>query len=264
MKKIIAITLTVILMISAISLNCLGAQDVYSWYCNRRKDNLQPPIPSEFASIKDCDCIWLNQTRRDSDEKKVAYLTFDAGYENGNVEKVLDVLKEKNVTGAFFILENLIESNPDLIIRMSNEGHTVCNHTAHHKDMTKIRNIEEFGKELNELAEAYKNLTGKAMSNFYRPPEGKFSPQNLEFAKELGYTTVFWSFAYADWDNAKQPTVEYAKKKILDNIHNGAVILLHPTSSTNAAILGDIIDEMRKDGYEFSTLEELYKEVSQH
>lgn len=264
MKRLIAITMAVILIVSSLSLNCIGAQGVYSWYCNRRKDNLQPPLPGEFASIKDYNCLWLNQCRSDSDEKKVAYLTFDAGYENGNVEKVLDVLKEKNVPGAFFILENLIDSNPDLIIRMSNEGHTVCNHTAHHKDMTKIMNIEDFSMELDELALAYKNLTGKDMAKFYRPPEGKFTLQNLEFAKELGYTTVFWSFAYADWDNNKQPTVDFAKKKIMDNVHNGAVILLHPTSSTNAAILGDIIDEMRNDGYEFSTLEELYKEVSKN
>lgn len=264
MKKLILITISVLLLIGGSTINCFGAQEAYSWYCNRRKDNQQPPIPGEFAFIKDYDCLWLNQNRNDTDEKKVAYLTFDAGYENGNVEKVLDVLKEKNAPGAFFILDNLINTNPDLVIRMSNEGHTVCNHTAHHKDMTKVTSLEDFNKELDSLAKSYKDLTGKEMSNFYRPPEGKFTRQNLEFARELGYTTVFWSFAYADWDNAKQPNMEYAKKKILDNIHNGAVILLHPTSSTNVAILGEIIDEMRNEGYEFSTLEELYREVSQN
>lgn len=264
MKRIIAVTMTVIILISAVSLNAFASQEACSWYCRRQKDNLQPPLPVEFNFINEYDCLWLNQRRRDPEEKKVAYLTFDAGYENGNIEKVLDVLRDKNVPGAFFILDNLINTNPDLVIRMGNEGHTVCNHTAHHKDMTKVTSLEDFNKELDALAKSYNDLTGKEMSKFYRPPEGKFTRQNLEFARELGYTTVFWSFAYADWDNDKQPTAEYAKKKILDNIHNGVVILLHPTSSTNAAVLGEIIDEMRNEGYEFSTLEELYKEVSQN
>ena len=264
MKKIVLIIFAALITMGA-SLQCASISDSsYSWYCNRHKDNLQPPLPGEFSFVDDYNTLWLNKYRRDNDERKVAYLTFDAGYENGNVEKILDVLKEKNTPGAFFVLQNLIDTNPELIIRMTNEGHTVCNHTAHHKDMTKITNIEDFGKELQELSDSYRNLTGKDMAMYYRPPEGKFTRQNLELAKDLGYTTVFWSFAYADWDNSKQPRIEYAKKKVLDNIHNGAVILLHPTSSTNAEILGDIIDEMREKGYEFSTLDELSKEMLQN
>lgn len=262
MKRIITVIISSIIFFSSSILPITCAEAQYSWYCNRRKDNLQPPLPAEFAFISEYDCIWLNQSRKDSDEKKIAYLTFDAGYENGNVEKILNVLNEKKVLGAFFVLENLIDTNPELILRMSNEGHTVCNHTAHHKDMTKVTSIDDFSRELEELALSYKTLTGKEMTKFYRPPEGKFTRQNLQFAEELGYKTVFWSFAYADWDNSKQPSAEYAKKKILDNVHNGVVILLHPTSSTNAAILGNIIDEMRNDGYEFGTLEDLYKEMS--
>ena len=107
-------------------------------------------------------------------------------------------------------------------------------------------------------------MTGCEISHFYRPPEGRFSEENLKFAQSLGYSTVFWSFAYADWDNNKQPSKEYAIKKVLDNMHNGAVLLLHPTSATNAAILGTIIDEMRNNGYEIGTLEELKKELSHH
>ncbi|MGM9642393.1 MAG: polysaccharide deacetylase family protein [Eubacteriales bacterium] len=219
-------------------------------------------MPSEFSFIRDYDGAWINSSGR-SEGKKTVYLTFDAGYENGNVAKILDVLKEKQVPAAFFILINLIESNPDLVKRMVNEGHTVCNHTAHHKDMTKITNINDFENELEGLNTAYKNLTGTEISKYYRPPEGKFTKSNLEFAKALGYKTVFWSFAYADWDNNCQPSEIYAKKKIMDNVHNGAVILLHPTSATNAAILGEIIDEMRIQGYEFGTLDELYEEITQ-
>ena len=205
-----------------------------------------------------------NRNQNDNDNNKIAYLTFDAGYENGNIARILDVLKKKEVKGAFFILENLINSNPEIVLRMQSEGHLVCNHTAHHKDMSKISDIGEFSRELSTMELSYKELTGSELARFYRPPEGKFSEANLKFASDLGYKTVFWSFAYADWDNQKQPSKEYAIKKILDNVHNGAVILLHPTSATNAEILETIIDEMRKNGYEFGTLEDLAKEMSQN
>ncbi len=253
--------LSLIFILNAFSFGA-NASPSFSWYCKREKNNKQPMLPGEFSFIDSCGGIWLNTARKNDEEKKVAYLTFDAGYENGNVGKILDVMKEKNVKGAFFILINLIKSDPELVKRMADEGHTVCNHTASHRDMTKITSVSEFESELNRLNTAYTELTGKEMPRFYRPPEGKFSRQNLEFAESLGYNTVFWSFAYADWDNAKQPSQDFAKKKIMDNIHNGAVILLHPTSSTNAAILGDVIDEMRALGYEFSTLDELCNEIS--
>ena len=245
----------------ALSRHSISAE-AYSWYCTRNKNNLQPLLPAEFSAINDYSAIWLNTNRKEGDEKKVAYLTFDAGYENGNVEKVLDVLKEKEVPGAFFILINLIESNPDLVLRMKNEGHFVCNHTAYHKDMSKITDFEKFSLELQKLNESYKDLTGENLKTYYRPPEGRFSLQNLSFASACGYKTVFWSFAYADWDNAKQPSAEFAKKKILDNVHNGCVMLLHPTSAVNAQILGEVIDIMRSEGYEFGTLDDLCAEIN--
>ena len=238
--------------------------NTYSWYCKRNIDNLQPDLAGEFGFINNYDALWLNTSRNDNDNNRIAYLTFDAGYENGNIARILDVLKKKEVKGAFFILENLINSNPELVLRMQREGHLVCNHTAHHKDMSKIVNIDAFAEELSALESSYQNLTGCEISHFYRPPEGRFSEENLKFAESLGYCTVFWSFAYADWDNNKQPSKEYAIKKVLDNMHNGAVLLLHPTSATNATILGTIIDEMRNNGYEFGTLEELKKELSQN
>ena len=195
--------------------------------------------------------------KKATDDDKVVYLTFDAGYENGNVEKILDTMKEEQVTGAFFILSNLIDRNPQLVLRMANEGHIVANHTSSHKDMTSVDNIDAFASELETLNAKYQALTGKPMAHYYRPPEGRFDERGLSFAKELGYKTVFWSFAYADWDNTKQPSAEYAKKKIFDNLHNGAVILLHPTSATNAQILGEVIRELKAEGYRFGTLDEL-------
>ena len=169
----------------------------------------------------------------------------------------MDVLKEEQVSGAFFILSNLIRRNPDLIRRMAEEGHIVANHTAHHKNMTTVDTPEEFQAELEALETLYRETTGREMARYYRPPEGKFDERSLQFAQQLGYQTIFWSLAYADWDNDHQPSPDAAKAKILENIHNGAVLLLHPTSATNAQILGEIIQTLKSNGYRFGTLDEL-------
>ena len=195
--------------------------------------------------------------RRCENGEKVIYLTFDAGYENGNVEKILNVLKEKNVPGAFFILPQLAKENTALVQRMHDEGHLVCNHTKTHRDMSKITDFDAFAAELRAAEDILRENTGLEMDKFYRPPEGRFSEQNLEFADRLGYTTVFWSLAYADWDNEKQMSPERALDLILARTHNGCVALLHPTSATNAAILGRYIDALRADGYTFGSLTEL-------
>ena len=229
-----------------------------SWYCKRMKDHMRPPLDPQLTYIKELGGYYIDEKVTDDGEDKVVYLTFDAGYENGNVSRVLDTLKEREVPGAFFVLGNLIEKNGDLIKRMSDEGHLVCNHTYYHKDLTNI-DAEEIKKEINSLSEAYEKLTGKKMPQYFRPPEGKFDRKSLEVVNEMGYKTIFWSFAYADWDNSRQPSLEYAKKKIIDNVHNGAVILLHPTSDTNASILDSVICTLREMGYRFGTLNELVK-----
>ena len=228
------------------------------WYCKRTKDHSQPPLPPEFSFIGKYGGLYIDNKNCDSKsvEKKV-YLTFDVGYENGNVEKILNIMKDNDVKGAFFILSNVINTSPNLVKRMSDEGHLVCNHTSSHKDMTKIHDREEFFKELSSLEMLYKDCTGMEMAKYFRPPEGRFNENTLKYANELGYKTVFWSFAYADWDNNKQMSAEAAKTKIFDNIHNGAVILLHPTSATNAMILDDVIKELKSMGYMFGTLDEI-------
>ena len=166
-------------------------------------------------------------------------------------------LKQEHI---HFILENLINSNPELVKRMVDDNHIVANHTMKHKDMRKVTNKEKFAEELQALDELYKSCTGYDMAKFYRPPEGRFSEQNLIHAKELGYKTIFWSFAYADWDNNKQASFSDAKIKVLSNTHNGSIILLHPTSETNASILGDLITEWKNQGYKFGNLYELTKD----
>ncbi len=227
----------------------------YSWYCPHRKDGMPPAIPSEMSFIEEHGGYFLDRKAKEDD--KVIYLTFDAGYENGNVEKILDVLKEENVQGAFFILDNLITANTDLVKRMAEEGHLVCNHTAKHRDMSAVTDKAEFEEELAKLESIYKEYTGYDMAKFYRPPEGKFSETNMIHADELGYKTIFWSFAYADWDNNKQMSAEKAIEKVLGGTHNGEILLLHPTSATNAAILPELIRTWKSMGYRFGTLNEL-------
>ena len=221
------------------------------WYCKHMKDGARPPIPTEMSYISDHNGYFLGE------DQKVIYLTFDAGYENGNIEKVLDALKEANVPAAFFILENLVKSNTALVERMANEGHTVCNHTARHRDMTKMGSKEAFAAELSAMENIYTEITGKELSKYYRPPEGKISEENLEWADSLGYKTILWSYAYADWDNAAQPSPEKAIEKIMSGVHNGEVLLLHPTSSTNAQILPELIRRLKEMGCRFGTLDEL-------
>ncbi|MBP3495460.1 MAG: polysaccharide deacetylase family protein [Clostridia bacterium] len=229
-----------------------------SWYCKRNSTHAQPILGADLKFCEDYEVYWCDKNHKSMQEKdKVIYLTFDAGYENGNVERILNVLKEEQVSGAFFILDNMILKNKNLVERMINEGHIVGNHTLKHKDMTKVNDINSFNKELNDLEKLYNEEFNKEMPKYYRPPEGKFNEQNLKWATELGYKTVMWSFAYADWDNGRQPSAEYAKKKILDNIHNGEVMLLHPTSSTNAKIIKEIIQELKSQGFRFGTLDEL-------
>ncbi len=230
----------------------VSAQSVTHWYCIHAKNHQRPILDASLDYVKKYDGYYIGKNEQD----KVIYLTFDAGYENGNVKKILDVLHEKQVPAAFFILSHLVTKNTALVNRMFEEGHAVCNHTAHHKNMAKVDRVT-FEKELSELSAVCLDKTGREMAKYYRPPEGSFSEVNMKWAKELGYKTIFWSFAYADWDNQKQMSKEDAKQKILSNLHPGEVMLLHPTSDTNAAILGEVIDECRAQGYRFGTLDEL-------
>lgn len=194
-----------------------------------------------------------------SKEEKVIYLTFDAGFENGNTPAILNALKKHNASAAFFLVGNYIKTSPDLVNRMVNEGHIVGNHTYSHPDMSKISDKESFEKEITSLESAFKEATGKDMLKFYRPPQGKYSAQNLKMASDMGYSTFFWSLAYVDWYTDDQPTKEQAFNKLLPRVHPGAVVLLHSTSSTNAAILDELLTKWETDGYSFGSLTDLCK-----
>lgn len=194
----------------------------------------------------------------DENEKKI-YITFDAGYENGYTEKILDTLKAHDVKATFFLVGNYLETKPELVKRMRDEGHLVGNHTYTHPDMSKISTKENFTKELEKNEELYKSITGEEMSHYYRPPQGKYCESNLKMAKEMGYNTVFWSLAYVDWYNDKQPSHEEAFSKLIPRIHNGAVVLLHSTSKTNSEILDELLTKYEEMGYTFGTVDELFE-----
>ena len=211
--------------------------------------------PIGNATVEDLakyDAYYLGDT-----SKKVIYLTFDCGYENGYTEQILDALKKHNAPATFFVVGNMIESAPDIVRRMAAEGHIVGNHTYHHPNMSAISDQAAFQKELDSLAALYKETVGQDLPMYYRPPQGKYSTENLKQAQALGYKTVFWSLAYVDWYVDKQPTAEQAYAKLLPRIHDGAIVLLHSTSKTNAEILDDLLTKWEEMGYSFASLEDL-------
>ena len=228
-----------------------------SWGLSFRQEGTAPIGNAGVDQLKRYDAVYIGDTTQ-----KVLYLTFDAGYENGCTEKILDTLKKHEVKAAFFLVGNYIEKNADLVRRMVEEGHIVGNHTMHHYDMSKIADKGVFSKELQDLETLYKDVTGQEMPKFYRPPQGTYSEENLKMAKELGYKTVFWSLAYVDWNNDSQPTKEQAFAKLLPRTHDGAVVLLHSTSKTNAEILDQLLTKWKEMGYSFASVEELFSKPS--
>lgn len=199
-------------------------------------------------------------------EEKVIYLTFDAGYENAqeSTVQILDALKKHQVPATFFLVGNYLETRPDLVRRMVAEGHTVGNHTYHHPDMGSISDWASFAAELTALEDKYREVTGQEMVKFYRPPQGKYSRDNLQMARDMGYQTFFWSLAYVDWYEKDQPTKEAAFEKLLGRIHPGAIVLLHSTSTTNAQILDELLTKWEEMGYEFGSLQELVNSGQQN
>lgn len=225
-----------------------------SWGLSFQDEGKRPVGNASVEELAQYDAYFAEDT-----EEKVLYLTFDCGYENGNMPAILDALKKHRVPAAFFVVGNFIKDNPELIKHMVQEGHIVGNHTLTHPDMSSISSVEAFQKELAEVEKLYEDLTKTPMTKFYRPPRGIYSTKNLSMAKELGYKTFFWSLAYVDWYEDSQPTKEEAFDKLLTRIHPGAVVLLHSTSKTNAEILDELLTKWEEMGYTFRSLTELVK-----
>lgn len=237
----------------ALSVFATSALSTGSWGLSFRQEGTPPIGNTGQDQLQQYDAAYLGDT-----SQKVIYLTFDAGYECGSTAKILDVLKQHQAPAAFFLVGSYIEKNADLVRRMAEEGHIVGNHTMHHYDMSKLSDKEAFAKELTDLEKLYKEITGKDMEKYYRPPQGIYSEKNLKMAQELGYKTVFWSLAYVDWLQDDQPTREQALKKLLPRMHPGAVLLLHSTSQTNAEILDELLTTWESQGYRFASIAELF------
>ena len=223
-----------------------------NWGLSFPEEGKPPVANATFEELKQYDAYYAKDT-----EEKVIYLTFDCGFENGNTPAILDALKKHQVPATFFVVGNYLDTSPDLVKRMVEEGHIVGNHTFHHPDMSQISSSDAFSKEMKDVETLYKEITGKDMVKYYRPPQGKYSTENLQMAKDLGYKTFFWSLAYVDWYQDQQPTKEEAFKKLLGRIHPGAIVLLHNTSSTNAAILDELLTKWEEMGYTFQSLDQL-------
>ena len=253
--RLLAVALAVVLFCGGVSA-MFGLHDAIetgSWGLSFHEEG-EPPIGNaDAASLRRYDAVYLGDTN-----DKVLYLTFDAGYENGCTAQILDTLKAHNAKAAFFVVGNYLETAPELVQRMADEGHLVGNHTWHHYDMSRIADEVTFTDELTRVEEKYRELTGQAMKKYYRPPQGVYSEDNLRMAQALGYRTVFWSLAYVDWLQDDQPTAEEAFSKLLPRTHPGAIVLLHSTSATNAAILDDLLTRWEEAGYRFGSLEEIY------
>lgn len=261
-KKIIGISL---LFTAAFSLGHFTAKAVESyqqkavptaadgnWGLSFQEEGKTPVTNVSAEELKKYDAFFAEDT-----QEKVLYLTFDAGFENGNTSAILDALKKHNAPATFFVVGNYLETSPELVKRMAEEGHIVGNHTFHHPDMSKISTKDAFSKEITDVENLYKKITGKPMTKYYRPPQGKYSETNLKMAKEMGYKTFLRSLAYVDWYENDQPTKEEAFEKLLGRIHPGAIVLLHSTSKTNALILDELLTKWEEMGYTFKSLDQL-------
>lgn len=231
------------------------AVEAASWGLSFPRPGESPVGNATAAELGDFDAVYMGDS-----SQPVLYLTFDAGYENGHTEAILEALAKHQAPAAFFVVGTYIQQNPELVRRMAAEGHIVGNHTWHHWDMDKIGDRATFVKELEDVETAYREATGQELPRYYRPPGGIYAEQNLQMAKELGYKTVFWSLAYVDWKQDEQPTREEAFDKLLTRVHNGAVVLLHSTSATNAEILDELLTKWEEMGYRFAPISELWAE----
>jgi peptidoglycan-N-acetylmuramic acid deacetylase len=220
-----------------------------SWGVYFPKNGGKPEATATAEHLLQFDSFYMG-----SEDDKVLYITFDAGYENGFTAPILDVLKKHEVPAAFFLVGHYICNEPELVQRIVSEGHIVANHTMSHPDMSKISSFDAFAKELSLVEEAYLALIGEEIPKFYRPPGGTFSETNLKHASQLGYKTIFWSTAYMDWEVNNQPSHEEAFSKLMSRTMPGAVILLHNVSKTNAEILDELFSRYKEMGYRFESL----------
>lgn len=226
------------------------------WGLGFGKSGEKPTGNATIAEMKQYNAYYMAEG-----DEKVLYLTFDCGYENGNTEPILDALKKHNAQATFFVVGHFLESAPDIVKRMVEDGHTVGNHTYHHPDMSKISDVASFQKEMEDVSTLFQEITGTELAMYYRPPQGKYSTANLQMAKDMGYSTFFWSLAYVDWNQDDQPTHEEALEKLTQRIHPGAIVLLHSTSKTNGEIMDELLTKWEEMGYTFRPLSDFVEDA---
>lgn len=223
------------------------------WGIKREDNHMQPDLGKRNRELIEKYDGYAMGNEKD----KYIYLTFDLGYEAGYTENILDTLKNNNVSATFFITAHYANTAADIVQRMVNEGHIIGNHTVNHKSMPSL-NQEQLTNEIMNLHTAIYEKFGYEMK-YMRPPKGEYSERSLDITRKLGYIPVMWSFAYADWDEAKQPSEQEGINKIINNTHNGEIMLLHATSKTNMKILDSAIKQIKEMGYEFKSLDEFAK-----
>ncbi|MBU5468160.1 delta-lactam-biosynthetic de-N-acetylase [Virgibacillus sp. MSJ-26] len=249
MRKRLILVLAMLFCLTSFS--TVHAASGYGWGYKKNDNHDIPDIGKYNEMLEKYNAYYAD----DSGDKNI-YLTFDNGYEEGYTEDVLDVLKEEKVPATFFVTGHYVKEEPALVKRMVDDGHIIGNHSYHHPDFT-IMKKAEIKKELEDLEEAVAEVSDQKELQYLRPPRGIFSENTLKWTNELGYTHIFWSLAFKDWNTGDQKGWEYAYDQIMDQIHPGAIVLLHAVSSDNAEALEKVIIELKKQGYNFKSLDDL-------
>ena len=251
-KKIIIKSILYILCLFTISFYSITSNVfAYGWGFTRNSNHTSPNIGAYAKEIEGTNSYYIGDVN-----KKSLYLTFDSGYDNGVLDEIICVLDEKNIKASFFITGDFVNRFPELVKKLESHGHLMCSHSYSHRSLTTMSE-EEIKSDLEKLETTYYNLTNKPIAKYFRPPKGDFNKEKLLYVSSLGYKNIFWSMAHYDWDVNKQMSVEKTEKIVLDNLHNGAIILMHSVSISNARSLPNIIDKAIEQGYEFETLDKL-------
>jgi len=228
-----------------------AAASGFGWGYKKNADHEVPDIGKYQEMLEEYGAYYADL----SGDKNI-YLTFDNGYEEGYTGDILDVLKKEQVPATFFVTGHYVETEPELVKRMVDEGHIVGNHSYHHPDFS-ILSKEAMKKELEDLEKAVSDISDQDEITYLRPPRGMFNEQTLQWANDLGYVHIFWSLAFKDWETNNQKGWKYAYEQVLEQVHPGAIVLLHTVSSDNAEALENLIKELREQGYQFKSLDDL-------
>ncbi|MCR5704940.1 MAG: polysaccharide deacetylase family protein [Eubacterium sp.] len=267
MKKKISILVMIIVFTTTVFTPVFAGKKVnYNKYSNRsvgcglnlRTDHKLPAVSKPAGvSLKKYHTYYYG-SKAYRKKKKVIYLTFDCGYENGNTKKILKILKKKKIKAIFFVTEPYIKENTKLVKQMKKQGHLVGNHTCTHPRLPDI-SVGRMKKELKQCRKTMKKLTGYNLDSYMRPPEGEYSVRVMKVAKDMGYNTMLWSLALYDYDVNNQPAVSYVVDKFKKHHFCGMMPLLHVISSADTKALPKIISYLKKQGYRFGTVDEFAK-----